>query len=200
MKFQERTVKISAYVFAVAVVFAAACKGTAPEKTAAKTAAGAEKGAPALKVITAGDRAPDFALFTVDGDREVRFADELAKSSGVVVWFTNLCGGCREKMPEMEAAYAAYKGRVDVLAISQLGDNAKPARDAVSEYGLTFPFLLDPSGKVSRAYGNEYVPGTCPLQNIYFIGRDGVVKSVSHYPGLSAGELKGRFASLTQEE
>lgn len=146
-----------------------------------------------------GDKAPDFTLAAADG-RTVTLADAVSESDGVVLWFTNLCPGCREKMPLVQRIYLDYGGSVEVLAVSQLGAEAGPVRELIEEYKLTFPFLLDPEGEVTRLYGNEYVPGSCPLSNIFFIDDAGIIKGVTHYPGLFETELKDRVNDLIDED
>lgn len=146
-----------------------------------------------------GDKAPDFTLSTVDG-RTVTLSGAISESDGVVLWFSNLCSGCQEKMPAVQDIYVEYEGKVEILAVSQLGNDLDSVREAVVNYRLTFPFLVDPDGEVTRLYGNEYVPGSCPLKNILFIDHDMTIKETTHYPGLSDTELKDRIDGLIKED
>ncbi len=185
---------IAAAFFTLVVLGAISCG--AAERDGAEVAA--ERTPAAAEPLGVGERAPDFPLAAVDG-RSVRFADAVAGSRGVVLWLTNLCGGCREKMPALQDIYLAYEGKVEIVAVSQLGAEAAPVREAVEEFGLTFPFLVDPEGEVSRLYGYEYVPNSCPLTNIYFVDREGVIKGLGHYPGLSREELTEKIETLVKE-
>lgn len=146
-----------------------------------------------------GDRAPDFTLSTVNGHR-VTLSDAVSESDGVVLWFSNLCSGCREKMPAVQDVYLEYDGKVEILAVSQLGNEIDPVREVVEDYRLTFSVLIDPDGEVTRLYGNEYVPGACPLKNIFFIDRDLTIKDTTHYPGLSEVDLRRRIDELIKED
>lgn len=188
-------IKVVAAAFFTLVVLGAISCGAA-ERDGAEVAA--ERAPAAAEPLGVGESAPDFTLATVDG-ASVRFADAVASSRGVVLWLTNLCGGCREKMPALQDIYLAYEGKVEILAVSQLGAEAAPVREAVEEFGLTFPFLVDPEGEVSRLYGYEYVPNSCPFMNIYFIDREGVIRGLGPYPGLSRQELDENIETLVKE-
>ena len=118
------------------------------------------------------------------------------KNKSVIIWFTNLCGGCQANMPTLEKMYKQYKKSVEILAISQLGKDTVTVKKAVKELKITFPFLIDPDGKVCKLYSGEYVSNTCPLNNIYFIDKNGIIRDISHYPGLSKEELEGKIKIL----
>ncbi len=126
--------------------------------------------------IVAGSRAPEFRAESLAGD-----TISLASLRGHVVllnaWAT-WCAPCREEMPALEKLYRELgpKG-LRVVAVSE---DAAPAgveaaasrRDVASfarELGLTFPVLLDPSGRLQEGWGIIGLPTT------YLIGRDGRV-------------------------
>jgi peroxiredoxin len=56
-----------------------------------------------------------------------------------------------------------------MLAVSLDTAGEKIVRSFVSEFGLTFPILLDPSNTVSGVYALTGVPET------FIIGKDGVI-------------------------
>ncbi|MCP4230031.1 MAG: redoxin domain-containing protein [bacterium] len=142
-----------------------------------------------------GDKAPDFILETVDG-RSVIFSEVVAESDGVVLWLTNLCGGCQGNMPAMQDLYLEYGEGVEILAVSQLGEDVATVNKAVTDYGLTFPFLIDPAGEVTGLYGFEYIPNSCPSTNIHFIDDNGIIESQGHYPGMGAEGLADKIEIL----
>lgn len=119
-----------------------------------------------------------------------------AGSRAVIVWFTNLCGGCQANMPDLDNLYKKYKSSIEILAISQLGEDTTTVKKVITKLKPTFPFLIDPSGKVSKLYTGEYVPNICPLNNIYFIDKNGIIRFISHYPGLSKQELEKNIKTL----
>jgi peroxiredoxin len=64
-------------------------------------------------------------------------------------------------MPDLQALYEIYRQRgFTVLAVNLNVDGREPVEAFVSEQQLTFPVLLDPGKKVSRAYGVFAIPAS----------------------------------------
>ena len=81
----------------------------------------AEQGeAPTRKTPSVGEKAPDFTLMDFTGKRFT--LSDLKGHEGALLWFTNLCEGCRPKLGEMEKFNSEYSGKgIEVIALSQLG-------------------------------------------------------------------------------
>jgi peroxiredoxin len=101
---------------------------------------------------------PNFSGFTAD-DQKV----SLALLSGKVVllnFWASWCLECRPEMPVFERLHREFS--VQGLAI--VGINAREGTTTIREYakelGLTFPLILDPSGKINSAYGVIGIPTT----------------------------------------
>ena len=101
---------------------------------------------------------PNFSGFTAD-DQKV----SLALLSGKVVllnFWASWCLECRPEMPVFERLHREFS--VQGLAI--VGINAREGTTTIREYakelGLTFPLLLDPSGKINSSYGVIGIPTT----------------------------------------
>ncbi len=106
-----------------------------------------------------GDVAPDFTLPTLEGN-SVRLADYRGKVVFINFWAT-WCPPCRQEMPSMESLYRRLKGRAfEMLAVSIDREGEDGLQPFVSQYGLTFPVLLDPHKEVYRLYGVTGVPET----------------------------------------
>ena len=88
----------------------------------------------------------------------------------VAAFFKVSCPVCQFTFPFLERLYKLYgSGDVSVLGISQ--DDARATKNFASEYGVTFPLLMDEDGyPVSNAYGLTNVP------TIFLIDADGKVK------------------------
>lgn len=139
-------------------------------------------------VLQAGDPAPDFTLQDFKGNTFT--LSEQLKKKGVVLWFTNLCAGCQSKMTEMEKIKKRYEKKgIEVVAISQLGEDRETVEKTIKEKKLSFRFLYDPKSETTIHYSGKYIPGTCPLKNIYLVGADSKIAFTSHYPGLEEREL-----------
>lgn len=108
---------------------------------------------------------PEFNGQLVDG-REVSLASLHGKVVLLNFWAT-WCLECRTEMPAFEQLHREFSDKgLAVMAI-----NARESTAAIREYakerGLTFPLILDPSGKINSIYGVVGLPTT------FLIARDG---------------------------
>jgi peroxiredoxin len=127
-----------------------------------------------------GQAAPDFALWSLDG-QTVRLSDFRGRVVLINFWAT-WCGPCRGEMPEIEAVYREFKDQdFMVLAINEentsLDEARKLARDFRDELDLTFPILLDgPDGQVFRQYRLYGLPSS------FIVDKEGVIRTVRFGP------------------
>ena len=136
--------------------------------------------------------APGFTLPSVG---QVSLGDILA-SKAVVLWFTNLCGGCQANMTRLDELSETFGDSLEIVAVSVLGEDESTVTDAIAKLGVGFPFLIDADGTVTELYSGGYVPNSCPVNNIFFIDRKGTIVETSHYPGLTQGDLEERVRRL----
>ncbi|MEW6195583.1 MAG: peroxiredoxin family protein [Bacteroidota bacterium] len=141
-----------------------------------------------ISIPKVGDKAPEFSLQDFNGNKF-----ELSKAvqqHGLLLWFTNLCEGCQSKISDVEKIKSVYEKKgVNIAAVSVLGEDRKTVEQIIKDNKITFPFLYDPDGKVAEIYSGKYIPGTCPLKNIYIISKDGKITFASHLPGVKTNEL-----------
>jgi peroxiredoxin len=119
--------------------------------------------------IVAGNTAPGFSLKSLDGQE---FSLSSAKTRGPVVaaFFKVSCPVCQFTFPFLERIYKRY-GSADVTIVGISQDDAAATKKFMTQYGVTFPVLLDGSGyPASNAYGLTSVP------TIFLIESDGSVK------------------------
>jgi len=181
-------------VGAVAVAAAAfAMSGCAKGRTDANdanaaAAPGADKAAPAAAVIDLGDKAPDFTLLAPDG-KAVSLGD--FKGRIVVLEQTNPeCPFCRRHFAAgTQAALArkyADKG-VFWLGIDSTSTHTPAQEEAfVKLYGLGYPILSDPAGRVGRMYGMRTTP------DVRIVDADGQVAYIGALDDDPMGTKKGR--------
>jgi peroxiredoxin len=143
--------------------------------------------------IVEGGAAPDFALKSLDG-KEFALSKLIENGPVVAAFFKISCPVCQFTLPFLERLYKRYGGEgVTFLGISQ--DDAKATKGFASEYGATFPMLLDEKSKgyvASNAYGLTNVP------TIFLIGMDGAVKTVCM--GFDKGGLESIVAALAERK
>ncbi len=127
-------------------------------------------------------QAPFFELSGLDGGI-YRLSDYVG-SKPLIVWFTNLCGGCQANIPHLDSVYKAQvKPRAELLAISLLGEDQEIVREISEKLKFDFPILFDPEGKTCKDYVGKYVEASCPATNLFVIDQQGIVKYETHYPG-----------------
>jgi peroxiredoxin len=111
------------------------------------------------KTLEAGERAPEFELPLLGGQRQSLKAI-LGGGPAVLAFFKVSCPVCQFTFPFLERLHqSAGPGKLQLVAISQ--DDARSTRDYNREYGVTFTTLLDEAGKgyvVSNAFGITTVP------------------------------------------
>jgi peroxiredoxin len=119
--------------------------------------------------IVAGNIAPEFSLKSLD-QKEYSLRTLLERGPVIAAFFKISCPVCQFTFPFLERLHKHYgSGGASFLGISQ--DDARATKNFATEYGVTFPLLLDGDGyPVSNAYGLTNVP------TIFLIEPDGKVK------------------------
>ena len=147
-------------------------------------------------MLELGTVAPDFELPTPTGDI-VRLAD-FSGSPGLVVAF--ICNHCpfvkliREDLAEFAREYSA-RG-IEMVAINSNdfanyeGDTPEKMQDEINEFGYTFPYLVDESQEIAKAYRAACTP------DFYLF--DAEQKLV--YRGRFDGATPGNGVDVTGEE
>lgn len=117
-----------------------------------------------------GYSAPDFSLPVMGEERRVNLSDYRGKVVLLNFWAT-WCVPCRKEMPSMEELYSLFKEReFEILAVNLEKFAAEKVSLFVSNYGLTFPILIDKDQGTALTYQVRAVPTT------YVIGKDGVIR------------------------
>src|SRR3989338_3337912 len=151
-----------------------------------------------IAVPKMGDQAPDFTLQDFNGE-SFTFS-ELLKKKSVLLWFTNLCGGCQREIPKLLRLRSQVETKdIEIVAVSVLGEDRETVEAVVRTNKITFPFLYDPKGAVTELYSGKYVPATCPMTNIYLVRKDGKIVFASHLPGADEKELSSQLDEITKE-
>jgi peroxiredoxin len=104
---------------------------------------------------------------------EYSLAESLRAGPVVVAFFKVTCPVCQFTFPFLERLYKSFGEKAATfLAISQ--DDALDTREFCTEYGITFPALIeDDSYTVSNLYGITNVP------SVFLIQPDGTMKTSS---------------------
>jgi peroxiredoxin len=123
--------------------------------------------------VEKGDIAPDFTLQTIDG-KNYRLSDFHGKKV-LLNFFATWCPPCKGEMPHMEEFYKQNKDDgIVVLAVNLTTGESDPNNSLpkfISNYGLTFPVLLDRQGNIGDIYQAFSIPTS------YFIDTKGVIQN-----------------------
>ncbi|MGN7471926.1 TlpA family protein disulfide reductase [Brevibacillus sp. SAFN-007a] len=115
-----------------------------------------------------GFTAPHFSLSSLD-NQTYQVAGKRDKPVILNFW-ASWCGPCREEVPYLKELYEKYKDRLDFYAINlTANDDVESAKAFVKEFGLSFPILLDETGKIANLYQVISIPTT------YFINTNGII-------------------------
>lgn len=120
-----------------------------------------------VRVIEAGDTAPDFSIVTEHG-RTVTRSDFGGKILALNFW-ASWCGTCLEELPSMNQFAQEYGNQgVVVLGVS-IDKNEKLYHRFLTQMHVTYDTARDPDANISNSYGTFQLPET------YIIDRNGKV-------------------------
>lgn len=144
-------------------------------------------GSAAPQGISEGNRGRDFTLESLDGTK-VALSDYRGNVVVLNFW-ASWCAPCRAEIPDLEAAYQAYKDEGLVI----LGINVEESRQKIDpfviEFGITYPVLLDEQGQVM----NEYRALGLPMSLV--LDQEGMIQ-VRHMGLLTADQLEKYLAKI----
>lgn len=142
------------------------------------------------KVLAVGDKAPDFELVDLDGNKH-RLSDYRGEGVFLNFWGT-WCPPCKEEMPYMENMSKEFEEKgVHILAVNikQSNFTVETFRD---QYGLTFPIVIDKDESVRRAFN------VIPLPTTFLINADGIIEEIKT-TGMSEEEIRSLMEGVKPE-
>lgn len=120
--------------------------------------------------VAVGNHAPAIAGTTLDGG-----TFDLASLAGhpvLVNFWGPSCLPCRDEFPLLEAKLAQHAADGFAVVGVLTDDPPDPARAFVTQYGATWPTVLDPTQALKAAYRVAARPQS------YFVDASGVVRSI----------------------
>jgi len=121
-----------------------------------------------VKLVGAGDVAPDFQLKDTEG-RQVKLSDLRGKVVLLNLWAT-WCPPCKEEMPSMERLHTAMVGQDFIMLAVNVEENAQTVVPKfLEETPYSFSILYDDEGVVQDLYGVSKFPES------FIINKDGTI-------------------------
>lgn len=140
-----------------------------------------------MAALTAGAKAPEFELKSLDGQR-FALRDDLANGPVVLAFFKVSCPTCQYAFPFFERLFNAYgQKNVKFFGVSQ--NDSRDTAAFVHQFGVSFPVLLDETDSypVSNAYGLTNVP------TVFWIAPDGEIEISS------VGWVRSDFETISRK-
>lgn len=114
-----------------------------------------------------GAIAPNFTAQTLEG-KTVKLSDYKGKMVMLYFW-ADWCPACKKEFPATQAYYEELnKSEIEILAIN-VGQERSASEAFKTEFGATFPMLVDSASTIAAQYGVQELPTN------YFIDAEGDV-------------------------
>ena len=132
-----------------------------------------------------GEPAPPITGATLDGT-----AFDLASLRGrpvVVNFWGPSCVPCREEFPQFLRELDSHRGEGLAIVGVLTDDPVEPARQFATDYGATWPTVVDPGELLKRAYRVVARPHT------WFVDRAGIIRSMQIGGPMSDAEFQRHY-------
>ena len=145
----------------------------------------------ATTIIHQGDKAPDFTVEMVSGEKIT-----LSQLKGKVVlinFWATWCPPCRQELTHVQKEIIDhFKGQDFVFLPISRGEKKSVVEAFREKQGYTFPMGLDPTQEIYKKYASNYIPRN------FVVGKDGKViyVSVGFEPAEFANMIKTIEAAL----
>jgi peroxiredoxin len=135
--------------------------------------------APVNAALKVGQKAPDFTLSTTAGPFDLASATAAGKPTLLEV-FATWCPHCQRETAVLNALYAKYKGKANLVAVSGSPysmDESQPESQAdvvdfMTKFNVGYPIAFDPNLDVAH----KYLQGGFPT--VVLIGANGKIQSI----------------------
>ena len=123
----------------------------------------------AAAVPMVGDRAPDFTLTSVNGEKA---SLSQYKGSVVVLGLFHICDPCMNQATQMQKLLNEGQAKAVFLGVNTAGDTKEDVLSYLNQFKtkVTFTYLLDPAQEVNKKYFQRLMP------TVLIIDGDGIIR------------------------
>src|SRR3972149_8514670 len=123
----------------------------------------------AATVPMVGDKAPDFSLTAIKGEKVTL---SQYKGSVVVLGLFHICDPCMNQATELQKLLNEGKTKAVFLGVNTAGDTKEDVLTYLNQFKtkITFPYMLDPAQDVNKKYMQRLMP------TVIIIDGDGVIR------------------------
>jgi len=116
-----------------------------------------------------GDKAPDFTLTSVQGER---ISLSQYRGSVVVLGLFHICDPCMKQATEMQRLLNEGNSGAVFIGVNTAGDPKEAVLKYLGEFQtkITFPYLIDPEQQVNKMYVQRFMP------TVIIIDREGIIR------------------------
>ena len=116
-----------------------------------------------------GDKAPDFSLTSVKGEK---ISLSQYKGSVVVLGLFHICEPCMNQATEMQKLLNDGTSKAVFIGVNTSGDTKEDVLSYLGQFRtkITFPYLIDPAQTVNKAYTQRFMP------TVIIIDGDGIIR------------------------
>ena len=130
-----------------------------------------------------GQKAPDFSLKNIDGEK-VNLRELEGKKVFLNFW-ASWCKPCQIEMPDIQKLHEEYGEDVEIIAVN-LGESKKEVKNFLEMRGYNFTILLDENREIGSKYMVRAIPTT------YFLDEKGIITE-KHLGILSYEQMKEKL-------
>jgi len=145
--------------------------------------------APAFAGVGKGQKAPDFSLPTLKGER--LSLSSLRGKVVVIDFWAQWCEPCKKELPQLDKLAKEFAGKDVVVLAVNLDESKDNAQRLAQQLGLSMPVLLDPQKSVAATYDLPKMPTS------FLVDKKGIVRFV-HEGFEGAGDVERFRKELTQ--
>src|SRR3989338_10983079 len=123
----------------------------------------------AAAVPMVGDRAPDFTLTSVNGEKA---ALSQHKGSVVVLGLFHICEPCMNQATEMQKLLNEGSTKAVFVGVNTDGNTKEEIVDYLGQFQtkIIFPYMVDPAKTVNKMYIQRFMP------TVIIVDGDGVIR------------------------